>query len=116
MCKLNQRQHTQLRRRFQLAHYIAATAKSFTSYEQFAEFESKHHGVDLGSGYLTRQSCNEIIKFIAGDKRTANIMEPLNSGLFNYYSILCDGSSSTKIMDEKELYIIKTCLNGKPHF
>ena len=54
--------------------------------------------------------------FIANDKRTKNITEALNSGVFNYYSILCDGSSSTKIVDEKELYIIKTCLNGKPLF
>ena len=30
--------------------------------------------------------------------------------------MFCDGSSNTKIVDEKELYIIKTCLNGKPHF
>ena len=72
--------------------------------EQFAEFEPKHHGVDLGSGYLTRQSCSEIIKFIADDKRTASITEPLNSGLFNYYSVLCDGSSTTKIVDEKQLH------------
>ena len=84
--KLNKPQHTRLRRTFQLAHYIAATAKSFTPYEQFAEFESKHHGVDLGSWYLTRQSCSEIIKFMEDDKRTANITEPLNSGLFNYYN------------------------------
>ena len=27
VCKLNQRQHTQLQRKFQLAHYIAANAK-----------------------------------------------------------------------------------------
>ena len=114
--KLNQRQHNQLQRKFQLAHYIAATAKSFQSYAQFANFESKYHGVDMGSGYLTRQSCNEITKFISLDKRISNITEPLNTGVYNYYSILCDGSSSTKIVDEKELYVIKTCLSGKPNF
>ena len=70
----------------------------------------------MGAAYLTRQSCSEIIRFIANDKRTKNITEALNSGVFNYYSILCDGSSSTKIVDEKELYIMKTCLNGKPLF
>ena len=34
----------------------------------------------------------------------------------NYYSILFDGASSEKCVDEKELFILKTCLQGKPTF
>ena len=31
-----------------------------------------------------------------------------------YFSILFDGSSSAKTMDEKEVYVIKTCNQGNP--
>ena len=34
----------------------------------------------------------------------------------NYYSILFDGASSAKCVDEKELFIMKTCVQGKPTF
>ena len=62
---LNRRQHSQLQRKFQLAHYTASTARSFQSYGQFAEFESKYHGVDMGNAYMDRKACSEIIKFIS---------------------------------------------------
>ena len=31
----------------------------------------------------------------------------------NYFSLLCDSSSSATTNDEKELYLIKTCKNRK---
>ena len=34
----------------------------------------------------------------------------------NYYSILFDGASSEKCVDEKELFILKRCVQGKPTF
>ena len=34
----------------------------------------------------------------------------------NYYSILFDGANSAKCVDEKELFITKTCIQGKPTF
>ena len=47
---------------------------------------------------------------------TEKITEPLNSGDRAYFSLLTDGSSSAKTMDEKELYVIMTCDKGKPRF
>ena len=34
----------------------------------------------------------------------------------DYYSILFDGASSAKYVDEKEPFIMKTCVQGKPTF
>ena len=45
-----------------------------------------------------------------------NITDPLNSELRIYFSLLFDGSSSAKTMDEKELYVVKTYDNGKARF
>ena len=39
---------------------------------------------------------------------------PLNESELHYYSLMSDGSSSAKTMDEKELVLIKTCQNGLP--
>ena len=40
----------------------------------------------------------------------------MNENIANYYSILFDGASSAKCVDEKELFIMKTCVQGKPAF
>ena len=45
-----------------------------------------------------------------------NITEPLNKNNLHYYSVLFDGASSAKCVDEKELFIIKTCVQGQPTF
>ena len=72
--------------------------------------------MDLGSAYCTDISGAEISKYISISKRIKNIIEPLNENIYHYYSVLMDGSSSIKILDEKELYIIKTCLGGAPKY
>ena len=48
--------------------------------------------------------------------KVENITEPLNNGETNYYSVMNDGSSSAKTMDEKELFKIKTAPSGIPKF
>ena len=67
----------QLGRKFQLAHFICTTGKSFKSYETFAAFEMKllphskknYHNVDLGSSYLTDKVGTEIMKYLSLSKR-----------------------------------------------
>ena len=45
-----------------------------------------------------------------------NIAIPLNERKRLYFSMLFDGSSNAKTMDEKEVYVIKTCEDGKPRY
>ena len=106
----------QLLKKFQLAHFVGVRALSTSMYEHIAKFEKDVHGVDLGGGYLTRTACTEIIHFLAKNEMKENITEPLNSGKRHYYSLLSDGSSNAKTMDEKELVLIKTCDDGRPVF
>ena len=54
--------------------------------------------------------------YLSKAKLLEEITEPLNNKTCLYYSLLTDGSSSAKTMDEKELVLIKTCLNGSPKF
>ena len=57
-----------------------------------------------------------MIHFLTKDILYRNITNPLNSGEKHFYSLLSDGSSNAKTMDEKELVLIKTCNQGRPVF
>ena len=78
--------------------------------------KKNYHNVDLGSSYLTDKAGTEIMKYLSLSKRFKKITQPLNENIVNYYSILFDGASSAKCVDEKELFIMKTCVQGKPTF
>ena len=106
----------QLGRKFQFAHFICTTGKSFKSHENFSTFEKNYHNVRLGSSYLTDKAGIEIMKYISLSERLIKTIQPLNENIVNYYSILFDGASSAKCVDEKELFIMKTCVQGKPTF
>lgn len=114
--KMNAAQRQQLGRKFQLAHFTSSNAKSFKAYADFAAFEKKYHNVDLGAGYMTDKAGAEIVKYISISQRMTNITEPLNNDVLHYYSVLFDGASSAKCVDEKELFVIKTCVEGQPTF
>ena len=114
--KMTAAQRLQLGRKFQLAHYTTLNAKSFKSYANFAAFEKEYHDVDLGNSYLTDKAGAEIMKYISISQRMTNITEPLNNDILYYYSVLFDGASSSKCVDEKELFVIKMCVDGQPTF
>ena len=100
----------------QLAHFTCTNGDSFKSYKNFRKIEKDYHGVDLGNGFLKDKAGVEIMKYISISQRLKNIMEPLNENILNYYSVLFDDASSTKGVDEKELFVIKLCVEGKPIF
>ena len=79
-------------------------------------FEKEVYKVNVRTGYLNKTAAQEILLFLSKLMITENITEPLNSGDRTYCSLLTDVSSSAKTMDEKELYVIKTCDKGKPRF
>ena len=56
--------------------------------------------------FLIDKAGTEIMKYISISQRIKNITEPLNENILNYYSVLFDGASSFKCVDEKELFVI----------
>ena len=85
-------------------------------YQELVCFEKEVYKVDVGTGYLNKTAAQEILFFLSKSMITENITEPLNSGDRTYFSLLTNGSYSAKTMEEKELYVIKTCDKGKPRF
>ena len=114
--KINATQRAQLEKKFQLVHHLILKCKPFKDYESFAQFEKNVHGVDIGNTYLTQHAAKFMTTCIAKEIRNDEVTQPLNSGERRYFSLFYDGSSSAKTMDEKEVYVIKTCKNGKPNF
>ena len=54
----------------------------------------------------------EMMNYLTKSSRIKSITEPLNSGTIRYYSVMNDGSSSAKTMDEKELFLMKSAQSG----
>ena len=114
--QLNQTQKEQLKKKFQLAHFVVIQNLSFNKYHEIAMFEKESHGVGLGNGFLTNKSGREIAIYLSSSLLEDNVTRPLNKKERHYFSLLFDGSSAAKINDEKELYIIKTCDKGTPKY
>ena len=82
-------------------------------YNKLALFEKDNHKVNLGSSFLFEKGPREMTLYLSNSLLRENVVKPLNEGRTLYFS---DGSSSSKINDQKKLCIIKTCRNGVPHF
>ena len=113
---LSKTEKAQLIKKFQLVHFLTVNNKFLDFYQELICLEKEVHKVNFGKGYLNKTAAQEILLFLSKSMITENIMEPLNSGERRYFSLLSDGSSIAKTMDEKELYVIKTCDKGKPRF
>ena len=103
-------------KKFQLVHFLAVNKKPLNFYQQLVRFDKDVYKVDLGTGYLNNNAAQKILLYLSKSVVAEHITEPLNNGERLYFSILFDGSSSAKTMDEKEVYVIKTCDQGKPRF
>lgn len=57
-----------------------------------------------------------VARNIRSQSRNRSCTEPLNKGKIRYYSVMNDGSSSSKTLDEKELFLITTASEGIPKF
>ena len=99
-----------------MVHFLTVHNKSFHFYQELAHFEKDYHNVQLGSGYLSKDAAQEILQYISNSILEEKVTLLLNSGKCCYFSLLFGGSSSAKTMDEKEVYVIKTCANGIPQF
>ena len=89
--------------------------KSLDFYRDLVTFQKDGCHVDVRTGYLLDVAAKEMIMHLSKSIVAEKILDPLNSCERLYFSLIFDGSSNGKTMDEKELYyLIKTCDLGKP--
>ena len=81
-----------------------------------AHVEEDYHNVQLVSAYLAKDATQEILQYISNSILEEKVTLPLNSGKHCYFSLLFDGSSSAKNVDENEVSVMKTWANDIPQF
>ena len=73
-------QRKQLVTKFQLCNFLTIKIKLFQFYQDMVWFEKDVHKVDVGTGYLNRQSGPEMISYLSKVIVMENITKFLNKG------------------------------------
>ena len=81
---------SKLRKKFEIAYFVATQKLAYSKYPAICELE-KHHGVNIGSTYLNSNACKTFCKFIAESKRLDLCKIIANA---KFFSILMDGSTA----------------------
>jgi hypothetical protein len=100
--KLSKVQEEQAIKKFEIAYFVAKKALPFTVYEDLIELE-KHHGVDVGDVYATRQQCGMFID-VNGDYIASQLQADLAK--VKFYSVLSDGSTDNSITEKEVIYVL----------
>ena len=95
---------SKLRKKFEIAYFVATQKLAYSKYPAICELE-KHHGVNIGSTYLNSNACKTFCKFIAESKRLDLCKIIANA---KFFSILMDGSTDISNIDE-EMFLVLWC-------
>ena len=111
---MSEREHNQLIKKFRLVHMT--NALSFNMYFTLANFERDIHKVDIGIAYTDCKSGLEILHFLSLSNCMQKITNPLNEDELMFTLLYSMGQAMQKLINKKELLLIKTCEKSKPTF
>ena len=86
----------QLKKKFELAYFVAKKELPFTMYEDLVTLE-KHHGVDIGEVYVNRIECANFIDY-HGEYLSKTLENDLSEA--HFYSVLTDGTTDCSVTEE----------------
>ena len=87
--------------KFETAYFVAKQELPLTKYKEILKHE-KFHGIDTGNSYMTDVKLGEFIDFIATDLKS-KLCKDLATA--NFFSVLCDGSTDSTIIEEEIIYV-----------
>ena len=93
-----------LRKKFDIAYFVANHKLAFNKYTAICNLESRH-GVDIGTSYVNENAGKTFCKFIA-ETRTAKLCKTVTNAKF--FSILMDGTTDVGKIDD-ELFLVQWC-------
>ncbi len=96
-----------LRKKFDIAHFVATEKLSFNKYSKICELEA-HHGVNIGSTYVNEVAGKTFCHYIAETKRK-ELLTCLTQA--QYFSLLMDGSTDVANVDD-EIFLVLWCDNN----
>ena len=91
-----------VRKKFDVAYFVATEQLAFRKYPQICALEMKH-GVDLGSSYLNEKSCREFVHYLAESKQQ-DLNTTLSKAMF--FSLMMDGSTDSSNADNELLLVL----------
>ena len=89
MSKLPAEEKGKLRKKFDIAYFVATKKLPFTKYHDICELEARH-GVDLGTLYVNKSAGRTFCHYIA-EGRKENLVETLRKAKF--FSLIMDGTT-----------------------
>ena len=91
-----------MKRKFEVAYFIAKNELPFNKYKEIHSLE-KHHSVQMEDSYINNTTCANFMDFIGLD-----LKDQLNKDLVkaNFTSVLSDGSTSLSIAETKLFYCL----------
>ena len=104
LSKLPAEERDRLKKKFDIAYFVATEKLAFTKYPSICELEARH-GVELGTSYLNKSAGRTFCHYIA-EERKENVVEALRKA--HFFSILMDGTTD-KGNIEDELFLVLWC-------
>ena len=95
--------------KFETAYFVAKQELPLMKYKEILKHE-KFHGVDTGDSYMTDVKAGEFIDFIAADLKS-KLCKDLATA--NFFSVLCDGSTDSVVIEEEIMFCILTLIHQK---
>ncbi len=92
----------QIKKKFELAYFVAKKELPFTMYEDLVTLE-KHHGVDIGNAYVNRIECADFIDY-HGEYLSKTLTNDLKEAKF--YSVLTDGTTDCSVTEKELVYVL----------
>ena len=107
--KLSNEERARLRRKFDIAYFVATEKLSFLKYSRICELEKKH-GVDLGTSYVNEHAGRTFIHYIA-EARKEELIDLLRKA--DFFSILLDGSTDKGNIDNELMMVVWCDINAE---
>ena len=89
LSKLPAEEKGKLRKKFDIAYFVATEKLLFMKYPGICELEARH-GVDLGTSYVNKSAGRTFCHYIA-EGRKENLVETLTKAKF--FSLMMDGTT-----------------------
>ena len=104
LSKLPAEERDRLKKKFDIANFVATEKLAFTKYPSICELEAQH-GVELGTSYLNKSAGKTFCHYSAKECKE-NVVEALRKA--HFFSILMDGTTD-KDNIEDELFLVLWC-------
>ena len=98
----DQRTTEQVKKKFEVAYFVAKEEMAFKKYPSILKLEEMH-GVDIGNAYRNDISCGDFVDYVGKGMRNSLSQKLKNA---NFFSIFFDGATDNSTKDQECFYVL----------